>query len=262
MGDRGEDAHSTGLRAGLDKRPADVAAMFDRVARRYDLTNTVLSGGRDAAWRRATREALDPRPGQTILDVAAGTAVSTVELAAGGARAIACDFSQGMLRAGASRPVPKVAGDAMALPLADESVDGVVISFGLRNVADPDAALREFLRVSRPGGRLVVCEFSQPVNRRFRRVYTEYLVRSLPAVARRVSSNPESYVYLAESIRAWPDQERLADQVADAGWYDVEWRNLSGGIVTLTRRWWSRRSRGDGHETSQGAREPSRPARG
>lgn len=223
------------MRAGLDKQPADVAAMFDRVAQRYDLTNTVLSGGRDAAWRRATREALDPRPGQTVLDVAAGTAVSTVELAAGGALAIACDFSQGMLRAGAARPVPKVAGDAMALPLADESVDGVVISFGLRNVADSDAALREFRRVTRPGGTLVVCEFSSPTWTPFRTVYTEYLMRALPRIARAVSSNPDAYVYLAESIRAWPDQAALAGRLADAGWTDVAWRNLTGGVVALHR---------------------------
>ena len=209
--------------------------MFDRVARRYDLTNTVLSGGRDAAWRRATREALNPRPGQTVLDVAAGTAVSTVELANSGAYAIACDFSQGMLRAGASRDVPKVAGDAMALPLADASVDGVVISFGLRNVADPDAALREFRRVTRPGGTLVVCEFSSPTWAPFRTVYTEYLMRALPMIARAVSSNPEAYVYLAESIRAWPDQSALAGRIADAGWTDVAWRNLTGGVVALHR---------------------------
>jgi demethylmenaquinone methyltransferase / 2-methoxy-6-polyprenyl-1,4-benzoquinol methylase len=223
------------VRAGLDKRPADVAAMFDRVAARYDVTNTVLSGGRDVAWRRATREALAPRPGQVVLDVAAGTAVSTVELAAGGATAIACDFSQGMLRAGAARRVPKVAGDAMALPLADESVDGVVISFGLRNVADPDAALREFRRVTRPGGSLVVCEFSSPTWTPFRTVYTEYLMRALPRIARAVSSNPDAYVYLAESIRAWPDQAALAGRIQAAGWTDVAWRNLTGGVVALHR---------------------------
>jgi demethylmenaquinone methyltransferase / 2-methoxy-6-polyprenyl-1,4-benzoquinol methylase len=223
------------MRAGLDKRPAEVAAMFDRVAGRYDLTNTVLSAGLDAGWRRATREALGARPGSTVLDVAAGTAVSTVELAAGGVHAIACDFSQGMLRAGAARPVPKVAGDAMALPLADESVDGVVISFGLRNVADPRAALREFARVTRPGGRLVVCEFSSPVWRPFRTVYTEYLMRALPQIARAVSSNPEAYVYLAESIRAWPAQPELARWLQEAGWADVAWRDLTGGVVALHR---------------------------
>lgn len=223
------------MRAGLDKRPADVAAMFDRVAGRYDLTNTVLSAGMDAGWRRATREALGAAPGQTVLDVAAGTAVSTVELAADGVLAIACDFSQGMLRAGAARPVPKVAGDAMALPLADSSVDGVVISFGLRNVADPRAALREFARVTRPGGRLVVCEFSSPTWSPFRTVYTEYLMRALPRIARAVSSNPEAYVYLAESIRAWPAQAELAGWLQDAGWAGVEWRDLTGGVVALHR---------------------------
>ncbi|MDP9461030.1 MAG: demethylmenaquinone methyltransferase [Actinomycetota bacterium] len=209
--------------------------MFDRVARRYDLTNTVLSAGRDAGWRRATREALEARPGQTVLDVAAGTAVSTVEIAADGAYAVACDFSQGMLRAGAARPVPKVAGDAMALPLADQSVDAVTISFGLRNVADPDAALREFRRVTRPGGTLVVCEFSSPTWTPFRTVYTEYLMKALPRIARAVSSNPEAYVYLAESIRAWPGQAALAARVQAAGWGDVAWRNLTGGIVALHR---------------------------
>jgi len=226
---------TNGVRADLQKRPAEVAAMFDRVAGRYDVTNTVLSGGLDAGWRRATREALGARPGATVLDVAAGTAVSTVELAAGGVHAIACDFSQGMLRAGAARPVPKVAGDAMALPLADESVDGVVISFGLRNVADPQAALREFARVTRPGGTLVVCEFSSPVWRPFRTVYTEYLMRALPVIARAVSSNPEAYVYLAESIRAWPGQAELATWLQGAGWAGVEWRNLTGGAVALHR---------------------------
>ena len=151
--------------------------------------------------------------------------------------AIACDFSQGMLRAGASRTVPKVAGDAMALPLADESVDGVVISFGLRNVADPDAALREFRRVTKPGGTLVICEFSSPTWSPFRTVYTEYLMQALPRIARAVSSNPEAYVYLAESIRAWPDQRGLAALIDAAGWRRTEWKNLSGGVVALHRAW-------------------------
>jgi demethylmenaquinone methyltransferase/2-methoxy-6-polyprenyl-1,4-benzoquinol methylase len=233
--DRRDTQHTAGLRADLDKRPVEVAAMFDGVAKRYDVTNTVLSGGLDASWRRATRRALDPRPGQTVLDVAAGTAVSTVELASGGVRAVACDFSQGMLRAGAFRAVPKVAGDAMALPLADESVDGVVISFGLRNVADPDAALREFRRVTRPGGTLVVCEFSRPTWAPFRTVYLEYLMRALPRIARAVSSNPDAYVYLAESIQVWPGQAELAGRLQDAGWVDVGWQNLTGGIVALHR---------------------------
>ncbi len=222
-------------RAGLDKDPRDVAAMFDGVARRYDLTNTVLSFGQDHGWRRRTCEAVRARPGERVLDLAAGTAVSTVALAGTGAWSVAADFSLGMLRAGRHRRVPLVAADALALPFADGSFDAVTISFGLRNTADPAAALAEMARVTRPGGRLVVCEFSTPVRRLLRTVYIEYLMRALPAVARRVSSNPDAYVYLAESIRAWPDQRGLARRIAAEGWVEVEWGNLTGGIVALHR---------------------------
>lgn len=235
-----------GTRAQLDRDPGAVARMFDGVAARYDLTNTVLSFAQDVRWRRATRACLAVGPGDTVLDVAAGTGVSTVELARTGARCLATDFSLGMLRTGRDRllarassplPVPFVAADALHLPLpdatADRGVDAVVISFGLRNTVDPDAALAEFARVTRPGGTLVVCEFSRPTWGPFRRVYTDYLMRALPRVARAVSSNPDAYVYLAESIRAWPDQAALADRIAAAGWRSVAWRDLTGGIVAL-----------------------------
>ncbi|MBA2415845.1 MAG: demethylmenaquinone methyltransferase [Geodermatophilaceae bacterium] len=228
MGDRGN-------RASLDKRPADVAAMFDGVARRYDLTNTVLAGGQDRRWRRITREALGLGPGLRVLDVAAGTAVSTVELARSGADCVASDFSLGMLREGRRRGVPLVAADALRLPFADASFDAVAIAFGLRNVADPDAVLAEMARVTRPGGNLVVCEFSRPTWQPFQTVYVEYLMRALPTIARAVSSNPDAYVYLAESIRAWPDQSELAARIGTRGWERVQWRNLTGGIVTLHR---------------------------
>jgi demethylmenaquinone methyltransferase/2-methoxy-6-polyprenyl-1,4-benzoquinol methylase len=168
-----------------------------------------------------------------VLDLAAGTAVSTVELEKSGAWCVAADFSVGMLAAGGARKVPKVAGDATKLPFGDGVFDAVTISFGLRNVADPQAGLREMARVTRPGGRLVVCEFSTPTNALFATAYKEYLMRALPRVARAVSSNPDAYVYLAESIRAWPDQAGLADQMSQAGWSGVRWRNLTGGIVTL-----------------------------
>ncbi|MBV8967049.1 MAG: ubiquinone/menaquinone biosynthesis methyltransferase, partial [Mycobacteriaceae bacterium] len=151
----------------------------------------------------------------------------------------AADFSEGMLRAGTEREVPKVAADATLLPFSDQTFDAVTISFGLRNVVDHAAALREMARVTKPGGRLVVCEFSTPTNRLFGTVYKEYLMRALPRVARAVSSNPEAYVYLAESIRAWPDQAELAHRIQCAGWTGVRWRNLTGGIVALhaaTRR--------------------------
>ncbi|MFP5019708.1 demethylmenaquinone methyltransferase [Pseudonocardia phyllosphaerae] len=223
-------------RAELDKDPHDVARMFDGVARRYDLTNTALSGGQDRYWRIQTRKALALQPGEKVLDLAAGTAVSTVELAKDGAWCVAGDFSLGMLRAGARRGVPKVASDALALPFADGVFDAVTISFGLRNVADTVAGLREMARVTRPGGRLVVCEFSTPTWAPFRALYQDVvLAHALPAIARTVSSNPEAYLYLAESIRDWPDQAALSQKIADAGWERVAWRNLTFGAVALHR---------------------------
>lgn len=220
-------------RATLDKDPHEVASMFDAVARRYDITNTVLSLGQDRFWRRATRKALDIGAGDRVLDLAAGTAVSTAELARAGAWCVAADFSVGMLLAGKARAVPKVAADATRLPFADQTFDAVTISFGLRNVVDHETALREMARVTKPGGRLVVCEFSTPTNPLFRTVYKEYLMQALPRVARAVSSNPDAYVYLAESIRAWPNQAELAHRIERAGWSTVRWRNLTGGIVAL-----------------------------
>lgn len=224
-------------RASLAKQPHEVAAMFDAVARRYDVTNDVLSLGQDRRWRRAVLAAVGPRPGQRVLDLAAGTGTSSVPFARAGARVVPCDFSLGMLGVG-KQNLPALAftaGDGTRLPFADASFDAVTISFGLRNVADPDAALRETLRVTRPGGRLVVCEFSRPTWAPFRTVYVEYLMRALPAVARAVASSPDAYVYLAESIRAWPDQPALAARLEAAGWSAVQWRNLSGGVVALHR---------------------------
>ena len=224
-------------RARLDKEPHEVAAMFDDVASRYDVTNDVLSMGQTRLWRRAVVHAVDPQPGMRVLDLAAGTGTSTEPFVRAGASAVACDFSLGMLRVGRRREptLPFVAGDALSLPFADGAFDAVTISFGLRNVHDPQAALCELRRVTRPGGRLVVCEFSHPTWAPWRTVYVEYLMRALPAVARRVSSNPDAYVYLAESIRAWPDQAELAARIGAAGWGGVAWRDLSGGIVALHR---------------------------
>ena len=207
--------------------------MFDGVGKNYDITNTVLSAGIDAHWRRETGRRLDLAPGELVLDLAAGTAVSTVELSKSGATVIACDFSRGMLAAGAHRDVPKVCGDGMDLPFPDDTFDAVTISFGLRNIHDFRAGLREMARVTRPGGRLTVCEFSTPTVPVFSTLYKEYLMRALPAVAKAVSSNPDAYVYLAESIRAWPSQDELAREINRNGWAECGWRNMTFGIAAL-----------------------------
>ncbi|MEV4862384.1 demethylmenaquinone methyltransferase [Streptomyces ossamyceticus] len=224
-------------RASLDKQPHEVASMFDRVAERYDLTNDVLSLGQDRRWRKEVARAVDARPAQKVLDLAAGTGTSSQPFARTGAYVVPCDFSLGMLRVGKERTpwLPFTAGDATRLPFKDDTFDAVTISFGLRNVQDTDAALREMYRVTKPGGRVVICEFSHPTWAPFRTVYTEYLMRALPPTARAVSSNPDAYVYLAESIRAWPDQAGLAERLQKAGWGKVAWRNLTGGVVALHR---------------------------
>ncbi len=211
--------------------------MFDDVAPKYDVVNDVLSMGQTRRWRRIVVDAVGAERGQRVLDLAAGTGTSSEPYADAGIDVVACDFSLGMLKVGKRRrpDIDFVAGDATNLPFADNSFDACTISFGLRNVNEPKKALAEMLRVTRPGGRLVVAEFSQPTVALWRTTYTEYLMRALPAIARKVSSNPDAYVYLAESIRAWPDQDRLAAWIGDSGWGDVEYRNLNGGIVAVHR---------------------------
>jgi demethylmenaquinone methyltransferase / 2-methoxy-6-polyprenyl-1,4-benzoquinol methylase len=215
--------------------------MFDGIADRYDLLNDVLSAGQDRFWRRAVAAAVAAEAGDLVLDLAAGTGTSSRSFTAAGARCVACDFSLGMLRAGARKPAARAgavaftAGDALALPFADRSFDAVTISFGLRNVADPDAALAEMLRVTRPGGTLVVCEFSHLPVRWLDAAYSRYLAAALPAVARRLSGSGDAYSYLAESIADWPAQPALARRVAAAGWRGVRWRNLSMGVVAMHR---------------------------
>ena len=237
-------------RANLDKRPGEVSAMFDKVADRYDLMNDVLSLGQDRWWRRIVARAVGARPGELVLDLAAGTGTSSRTFTAAGATCVACDFSLGMLQVGARRlrsaqgspasaarrrpglapgQVRFVAGDALQLPFRDQAFDAVTISFGLRNVADPGAALAEMLRVTRPGGRLVICEFGHLPWPRLNTLYESYLATALPVVARRLSGSPEAYDYLAESIKDWPAQPELARRMAAAGWSAVRWRNLSHG---------------------------------
>jgi len=225
--------------AGRDgKDAALVQAMFDRVAPRYDLANTVLSLGQDRNWRRVTAAAAEPE-GADVLDVAAGPGNVAVELVRQGAALVtALDLSFNMLWEGARRGhvgLSFVNGDALALPFADASFDAVTISFGLRNVPDPEAALAEFARVTRPGGRVVVCEFADPTWGPFREVYRRYLVGALPKVAKVVSSSAPAYRYLAESILAWPDRRVLARWLDAAGYEEVRVRDLSGGIVAVHR---------------------------
>jgi demethylmenaquinone methyltransferase / 2-methoxy-6-polyprenyl-1,4-benzoquinol methylase len=233
-------------KASLDKRPADVSAMFDQIAERYDLLNDVLSLGQDRLWRRFVAATVAAGPGERVLDLAAGTGTSSRTFTTAGAYCVACDFSLGMLQVGArkaaSRPRPDgpdpgpvrfAAGDALALPFRDRVFDAVTISFGLRNVADPDAALAEMLRVTRPGGRLVICEFGHLPAARLDAWYGRYLSATLPAVARRLSPSGDAYEYLAESIRDWPQAPELARRMGAAGWSAIRWRNLTLGVVTV-----------------------------
>jgi demethylmenaquinone methyltransferase / 2-methoxy-6-polyprenyl-1,4-benzoquinol methylase len=233
-------------RADLDKKPAEVAAMFDALAGRYDLMNDVLSMGQVRLWRRRVQRILRPVPGDRILDLAAGTGTSSAALAASGADVVACDFSLGMLQAGQARQakgdplqvksrgrVAFAAGDALRLPFAGGAFDAVTISFGLRNVHGTRDALAEMRRVTRPGGRLVVCEFSEITVAPLDMLYRRYLMGALPAIARRAARNPAAYEYLAESISDWPAQRELADVIRAAGWSSVRWRDLTLGVVAV-----------------------------
>lgn len=222
-------------RASLDKDPREVAAMFDGVASGYDRANSFMTFGFDRRWRITTGKVLDAQRGEKVLDLAAGTGVSTVEFGQRGAWCVAADFSLGMLRSGKHREVPMVAADALRLPFTDESFDAVTISFGLRNFVDTSAALKEIARVVKPGGRLVVCEVSTPPFGPIRFIHNRFLMRVLTWIGKRKSSNPDAYSYLAESMAAWPDQRALGELIAAAGWRDVEWLNLTFGVVAVHR---------------------------
>ncbi|WP_227000515.1 class I SAM-dependent methyltransferase [Protaetiibacter intestinalis] len=224
-------------RADMEKRPDEVSGMFSDVARGYDRTNDLLSVGNAILWRIATVKAIDPQPGERILDVAAGTGTSSAAIARSGATVVAVDFSPGMIAEGRRRQpsIEFVEADAMRLPFGDEEFDAVTISFGLRNIADPIVALGEMYRVLKPGGRLVVCEFSHPTNPVMRLGYETYLKLALPLVAKLSSTNPDAYSYLVESIQQWPDQQALSHRIRGVGFTRVAHRNLTGGVVALHR---------------------------
>lgn len=211
--------------------------MFDQVAKGYDRTNSMLSGGNDLLWRIATARAVDPKPGELVLDLAAGTGTSSATFAKSGAIVTAVDFSPGMLEVGRKRhpDIEFVEADATALPFPDNHFDAVTISFGLRNVEEPKKALAEMFRILKPGGRLVICEFSTPPRALYRAGYTAYMKYVMPVVVRVASSNSEAYDYLAESIREWPDQETLSKWIRGAGFTRVAHRNLTTGVVALHR---------------------------
>lgn len=232
-------------RPGPDKDARLVRRMFDRVAPRYDLANTLFSLGRDRHWRRTAARAAGAAPGRTVVDVAAGTGALSGELADAGATVVAVDFSWRMLRVGAVRRAgvdPQHPGrvgwctaDALRLPLPDAAADAATIAFGLRNLPDAVAGLTEMARVVRPGGRLVVLEFSRPRAPVPRALFDRVVLSAMPLAARLVTSDPAAYGYLADSIRRWPHQAALAALIGAAGWRDVRWRDLTGGVVALHR---------------------------
>jgi demethylmenaquinone methyltransferase / 2-methoxy-6-polyprenyl-1,4-benzoquinol methylase len=214
--------------------------MFDEVSTHYDRTNTVLSMGNAALWRMATTRAVAPRAGERILDVAAGTGTSSAALCTSGASVVAADFSPGMIDVGRARHATNpliefVQADATRLPFDAAAFDAVTISFGLRNIENPKRALAEFFRVLKPGGRLVICEFSQPPLALVRAGYFGYLKLGMPLLVKLVSSNASAYEYLLDSIKDWPSQPVLSGWLREAGFTGVAYRNLSAGIVALHR---------------------------
>jgi demethylmenaquinone methyltransferase/2-methoxy-6-polyprenyl-1,4-benzoquinol methylase len=226
-----------GKRAKLDKDPVDVSTMFSHIAPRYDLMNDLVSLGMDRRWRADVAYALAPQAGEVILDLAAGTGASSIPITRAGATVVSTDLTEAMVVVGKRRHPQHdfVVGDALCLPFVDAAFDAATISFGLRNVNDPGVVLDELLRVVRPGGTLVVCEFSTPPSSVMRRLYYQWLDHTIPVVSRIASTHAPAYSYLTESILNWPDQRGLAVMLETAGWKDIQWRNLTGGIVALHR---------------------------
>lgn len=223
-----------------------VANVFHSVAARYDLMNDLMSGGVHRLWKRFTIELSGVRPGHRVLDIAGGTgdlAAKFSRLVGESGSVVLADINESMLRVGRDKLIDHgvqgnleyVQADAQALPFPDDHFDCVSIAFGLRNVTDKDQALREMLRVLRPGGRLLVLEFSKPGNELLGKAYDQYSFRVLPLMGKLVAGDSDSYQYLAESIRMHPDQETLLGMLEDAGFVNCEYHNLTGGVVALHR---------------------------
>lgn len=226
---------NTHMSPDLNKNPNEISQMFDRVAKKYDLLNDLLSLGQSKRWRKITTAIIAPKPGMKILDLAAGTGSSSEPLRQHGADVVSADFSQGMLDVG-ERKFPKlkfIKADALNLPFENQSFDLVTISFGLRNTNNAAKALQELSRVTKPNGKIVLVEFSHPRNKLFRAFYFRYLISALPLISRFIAKDSSAYVYLAESIKAWPNQRELAQLLMKSGWQDVTWQDLSFGIVAV-----------------------------
>jgi demethylmenaquinone methyltransferase/2-methoxy-6-polyprenyl-1,4-benzoquinol methylase len=243
--DRDEDTTDFGFtQVDRDAKAGMVRGVFDSVASRYDLMNDLMSGGVHRLWKRFTIELSAARPGQTILDIAGGTgdlAARFSRLVGPEGQVILADINAAMLEVGRDRLIDKgatgnievVQADAQALPFEDNSVDCITIAFGLRNVTDKDMALRSMLRVLRPGGRLLVLEFSKPTSPLLGKAYDQYSFQILPAMGRLIAQDAESYRYLAESIRKHPDQDTLLGMMEDAGFAECRYHNMTGGIVAV-----------------------------
>jgi demethylmenaquinone methyltransferase/2-methoxy-6-polyprenyl-1,4-benzoquinol methylase len=229
-----------------------VRGVFDSVASNYDLMNDLMSGGVHRLWKDAAAAKLNPRPGETILDVAGGTGDMARRYARmarraqerrGGADAsvIVLDYNAEMIAAGAAKggeaEMSWSVGDAMALPLPDASVDAYSISFGIRNVADVAGALVEARRVVKPGGRFICLEFSRPVAEPIRRAYDAWSFKAIPAIGQWVARDRDSYQYLVESIRRFPDQRAFKAMIEQAGFSRVSVTNLSGGVAAIHHGW-------------------------
>ena len=219
----------------MNKKPAEVAAMFDDVAVSYDKANDFLSFGSSRIWRKAVAKQVAAKSGQVILDLAAGTGSSSIAFTGPGIRVVAADFSKGMLEEGKKRhpELEFVFADAMNMPFKEAEFDAVTISFGLRNVVDTKKALAEMFRVLKPGGKLVICEFSTIPNKALHSLYRLYLRKVLPTISGLISKTPEAYSYLAESIDAWPKQQELASLIEGVGFESVVFRNQTLGIVAI-----------------------------
>ncbi|MFT7387303.1 MAG: demethylmenaquinone methyltransferase/2-methoxy-6-polyprenyl-1,4-benzoquinol methylase [Candidatus Endobugula sp.] len=228
----------------VEEKAHRVADVFHSVAGKYDLMNDVMSGGVHRLWKRFTVELSAVRPGHKVLDIAGGTgdlAYKFSTLVGDDGQVILSDINASMLNVGRDRlidlgvnqNVQYVQLDAQHIPFDEDSFDCITISFGLRNVTDKDLALRSILRVLKPGGRLLVLEFSKPKNALLEKVYDQYSFRLLPVIGKLITNDGESYRYLAESIRMHPDQETLKGMMADAGFENIEYHNMTGGIVAL-----------------------------